>query len=105
MFLHLVLFEIQPKEVAKYHADNRMWAGYACKAKGFITYRTMRQVDYKNQYACIYEWQAKIYHDRFMKKHHDWLVAKSSAKVKVLGYFNLKSGYSVVPSRKMRSMG
>ncbi len=105
MFTHAVLFEIQPKEVAKYHADNRMWVFYARKAKGFISYRTMQRVDHKNQYACVYEWKAKIYHDSFMKKYHDCLVAKSGARVKVLGYFNFKSGYSVVPSRKMRSTG
>ncbi|MCX5704730.1 MAG: hypothetical protein NTZ92_01520 [Candidatus Omnitrophica bacterium] len=105
MFLHLVLFEIQPKEVAKYHADNKMWVFYARKTKGFIAYRTMKRVDRKNQYISVYEWKAKSYHDRFMKKYHDCLVAKSDARVKVLGYFNLKSGYSVVPSRKMRSTG
>ena len=105
MFLHLVLFEIQPKEVAKYHADNKIWSEYARKANGFIAYRTMRRIDHKNQYVSVYEWKAKSYHDRFMKKYHDCLVAKSGARVKVLGYFNLKSGYLVVPSRKMRSTG
>jgi len=95
LYIHAVLFEIQPKQVTKYHADNRMWARYARKAKGFITYRTMKREDHKNQYASVYQWQAKSCHDRFMKKYHDWLVSKSSARVKVLGYFNLKAGYSV----------
>ena len=27
------------------------------------------------------------FHDAFMKKYHDWLVSKSKAKVKVLGYY------------------
>ena len=50
----------------------------------------LSRIDHKNQYTSVYQWQAKSYHDRFMKKYHDWLVSKSSAKVKVLGYFNLK---------------
>jgi hypothetical protein len=65
-----------------------MWASFAAKAKGFVAYRTMKRAGYKHQYASVYEWKAKSYHDRFMKKYHDWLVSKSSAKVKVLGYFN-----------------
>ena len=88
MYIHAVLFEIQPKEVAKYHRDNKMWARYAHKARGFIIYRTMKRADHKNHYVSVYQWQAKSYHDRFMKKYHDWLVSKSMARVKVLGYFN-----------------
>ena len=95
MFIHAVLFQIQPKEVAKYHSDNKIWVAEVKKAPGFIAYRTMKRVDHKNQYASVYEWQAKSYHDRFMKKYHDWLVGKSSARVKVLGYFNLGAGYTV----------
>ena len=91
MYIHAVLFEIQPKEVANYHRDNKMWARYASQAKGFIAYRTMKRLDYKNQYVSVYEWKSKKYHDRFMKKYHDWLVIKSKAKVKVLGYYNLKA--------------
>jgi hypothetical protein len=72
-----------------------MWVACARRAKGFIAYRTMRRVDHKNQYASVYEWQAKAYHDRFMRKYHDLLVSRSGARVKVLGYFNLKPGYSV----------
>ena len=97
MFIHAVLFRIQPNEVAKYHRDNRMWARYARKAEGFLGYRTMKRGDHKNQYASVYEWKAKSYHDRFMKKYHNWLVGESSAKVKVLGYFNLKKLYLDIP--------
>ena len=91
MFIHSVLFEISPKEVSKYRKDSLMWARYAKKARGFIAYHTMKRVDYKNQYASVYEWKTKNDHDRFMKKLHDWLVGKSKARVKVLGYYNLKS--------------
>ena len=91
MFIHSVLFEIQPKEVAKYRLDSLMWARSARSAKGFIAYHTMKRYGYKNQYVSVYEWQSKSDHDRFMKKFHDWLVSKSEARVKVLGYFNLKS--------------
>ena len=68
-----------------------MWARYAKKAKGFVAYRTMKRVDYAHQYASVYEWKRKLDHDRFMSKFHDWLVSKSKAKVKVLGYYNLKA--------------
>lgn len=95
MYIHTVLFQIKPKEISRYHRDNKMWAYYAKKTKGFVAYRTMKRTDYKDQYASVYEWEAKSCHDRFMKKYHDWLVSKSSARVKVLGYFNLKAGYSV----------
>ncbi len=90
MFIHSVLFEIEPKETRAYRKDSLMWAGYAKKAKGFIAYSTVKRVGHKNQYASSYRWEAKKYHDRFMKKFHDWLVGKSKAKVKVIGYYNLK---------------
>lgn len=90
MFIHSVLFEIAPEELAKYRKDCRMWAGYAKKAKGFIRCLTVKRVDFKNQYASVYEWETKNDHDRFMKKFHDWLVSKSKARVKVVGYYNLK---------------
>ncbi|MFA5092723.1 MAG: hypothetical protein WC543_02105 [Candidatus Omnitrophota bacterium] len=90
MFIHTVLFEIKPKEVAKYRKDSLMWASYTKKAKGFKAYFTMQRYGYKNQYASVYQWDKKLNHDRFMRKYHDWLVGKSSAKVKVLGYYNLK---------------
>ena len=95
MFIHSVLFEIAPKEQTKYKRDCRMWAAYAKKAKGFIRYLTVRRVDCKNQYASVYEWKAKNFHDSFMKQHHDELVSKSQAKVKVLGYYNLKTAQDI----------
>jgi len=91
MFIHSVLFEIKPGEVAAYRKDSKMWAGYAKKAKGFIAYFTMQRVGFKNQYVSIYEWETKPAHDRFMKKFHDWLETRSKARVKVLGYYNLKA--------------
>ena len=91
MFIHTVVFEIEPREVAKYRKDSLMWARYAKKAKGFIAYFTMKRFGFKNQYASVYEWDSKRNHDQFMGKFHDWLVAESRAKVKVLGYYNLKA--------------
>lgn len=91
MFIHAVLFEINPKEVLKYRKDSLMWARYAKPAKGFINYSTVKRVDHKNQYVSVYRWRTKTDHCRFMKKYHDWLVGKSSARVKVLGYYNLKA--------------
>ena len=91
MFIHTVLFEIAPREVADYRKDSKMWARYARNSKGFVAYFTMKRLGCKNQYASVYEWRDKPYHDRFMAKFHDWLVAKSKAKVKVLGYYNLKT--------------
>ena len=91
MFIHAVLFEIKPGEVAKYRKDSLMWASHTRKAKGFIAYFTMKRFGYKNQYTSVYEWTAKSFHDRFMNKYHDWLVSKSKARVKVLGYYNLRA--------------
>ncbi|MDD5464832.1 MAG: hypothetical protein PHP73_00550 [Candidatus Omnitrophica bacterium] len=91
MFIHSVLFEIEPKEVAKYRKDSLMWARQAKKSNGFLSYNTMQRYGFKNQYASVYQWIKKADHDRFMRKYHDWLVSKSSAKVKVLGYYNLKA--------------
>jgi tRNA(Glu) U13 pseudouridine synthase TruD len=90
MFIHVVLIEVKPKEVAKYRKDSLMWASYTKRAKGFIAYSTMKRFGYKDQYSSVYEWDKKTSHDRFMGKYHDWLVGKSKAKVKVLGYYNLK---------------
>lgn len=90
MFIHSVLFQIKPREVAKYRKDSLMWARHTKQAQGFISYRTMKRYGFKNQYASVYQWDKKSDHDRFMRKYHDWLVSKSSAKVKVLNYFNLK---------------
>lgn len=91
MFIHVVLFEIKPSEVAAYRKDSRMWVGYAKKYKGFSGYHTMQRLGYKNQYASVYEWKTRLAHERFMDKFHDWLVSKSKAEVKVLGYFNMSS--------------
>ena len=91
MFIHAVLFEIKPKEVKDYRKDSIMWANFAKKeSKGFISYFTMKRVDEKNQYVSVYKWKTKSHHDTFMKKFHDFLVSKSKAKVKTLGYYNLK---------------
>jgi hypothetical protein len=91
MFIHAVLFEVQPKEVLTYRKDCKMWARYAKKAKGFIAYFTMGRLTFKNQYLSVYEWKTKRDHDRFMNKFHDPLVNKSKARVKVLAYYNLKA--------------
>lgn len=91
MFIHSVLFEIDSEEIKAYRKDCKMWAGYAGKAKGFIRYLTVKRVDFKNQYASVYEWKTKQDHECFMKKFHDWLLSKSQAKVKVLGYYNLNT--------------
>ena len=91
MFIHSVLFEIKPREAAKYRKDSLIWARHAKKAVGFVAYHTMKRYGFKTQYASVYQWDKKVHHDRFMRKYHDWLVSKSSAKVKVLGYYNLKA--------------
>jgi len=91
MFIHTVLFEVTPGQVSYYRKDSKMWAGYAKKFKGFISYFTMKRSRHKNQYASVYEWRSKKDHDRFMDELHDWLVAKSKARVKVLGYYQLKT--------------
>ena len=90
MFIHVVLFQVKPKEVAKYRKDSLMWARYTKKSPGFLSYQTMKRYGIKNQYASVYQWVTKSNHDCFMRKYHDWLVGKSKAKVKVLDYYNLK---------------
>ena len=91
MFIHAVLFEINPKEVKNYRKDSIMWARYAKKySKGFVSYHTMERADIKNQYVSIYKWKTRNHHDEFMKEFHDFLVSKSKAQVKTLGYYNLK---------------
>lgn len=92
MFIHAVLFEIKPEEVRDYRKDSIMWAKYAKKhSRGFVSYHTMKRADVKNQYISIYEWNTRNHHDAFMKKFHDFLLSKSKAKVKTLGYYNLKA--------------
>ena len=90
MFTHAVLFKIDKNQLKKYYRDCRKWARYAAKAKGFVSYSTMERVDFKGQYASVYSWKTKKDHGRFMDKFHDWLVNKSKARVKVLGYYNLR---------------
>lgn len=90
MFVHAVLFEIKPKEILAYRKDSLMWATYARDSKGFVAYFTMQRQGYKNQYVSVYQWETKADCSRFMRKLHDWLVTKSKAKVKPLGYYNLK---------------
>lgn len=91
MFIHAVLFEIKPKEVKDYRRDSIMWANYAKKhSSGFINYYTMERTGIKGQYISVYKWKNRNYHDEFMKKFHDFLVARSKAKVNALGYYNLK---------------
>ncbi|MDD5561556.1 MAG: hypothetical protein PHT50_05445 [Candidatus Omnitrophica bacterium] len=90
MFIHVVLFEVKPKEVAKYRKDSLIWASYTRRSRGFLAYRTMKRYGFRNQYASVYQWESKADHERFMGKYHDWLVGKSKAQVKVLGYYNLK---------------
>lgn len=90
MFIHAVLFVVKPKEVTQYRRDSLMWASFTKKASGFLAYRTLKRYGYKDQYTSVYQWAKKTDHDRFMRKYHDWLVSKSKAKVRVLGYYNLK---------------
>ena len=90
MFIHVVLFVVKPKEVARYRQDSLMWARYTKKSPGFLAYQTLKRYGPKDQYASVYKWDKKTHHDNFMRKYHDWLVGKSSAKVKVLGYYNFK---------------
>ena len=95
MFSHTVLFEIAPKEFPVYRRDCKMWARYASKAKGFIAFFIMKRVDYKNQYASVYQWKTKTSHDRFMKEFHDWLASRSKSRVKVLSCYNLGAAYHI----------
>jgi len=93
MFVHAVLFGIKPSQVRAYRKDCRIWAGYAKKANGFIACLTVKRHGCKGQYASVYAWKNKRCHDLFMGRLHDWLVSRSKARVKVLGYFNLGSLY------------
>lgn len=90
MFIHSVLFEIEPKNVAGYYKDNRMWASCARKCKGFVAFYAMKLQDRKNQYASVYKWKTIADYKRFMRCCHDLLAEKSGAKVKFMGYFNMK---------------
>jgi heme-degrading monooxygenase HmoA len=88
MFIHMVIFTIQKKNARAYLADCRMWAKEAKKHRGFLGFQTLIRTNAKNQYASTYSWKKEADHARFMKKHHDRLVALSNCPVKVVGYFN-----------------
>lgn len=91
MFIHKVLFRIAAKDVSTYKRDCRIWFREASQHPGFIGYRTLVRVDRKGEYASFYMWKSRSFHDRFMKKHHDRLVALSKCPVRVVGYFNYSS--------------
>ena len=90
MFAHWVLFEIKKKNVPTYKVDCRLWAREAKKHAGFLDCRILIRTNAENQYASIYVWKSKTHHERFMRRHHDRLVALSKCPVKVLGYFNFR---------------
>lgn len=91
MFIHLVLFKIRRADVPVYIADCKIWAKEARRHRGFLGYKTLERVNEKGQYASFYRWKGQADHRRFMKKHHDRLVALSKCPVKVLGYFNFET--------------
>ncbi len=91
MFIHLVLFKIQKKNVPVYNADCRLWAREASRHAGFLRYHTLERTNEKGQYASTYYWKNRRDHDRFMKKHHDRLVSLSKCPVRVLGYYNFET--------------
>jgi len=88
VFIHLVLFRIQKKNVSIYRADCKIWEKQAGQEKGFLGYHTLMRTNEKNQYSSIYLWKTEKQHQRFMKKHHDRLVSLSRCPVDVLGYYN-----------------
>ena len=77
MFIHMVLFKIQRKNVPTYVADCRMWEREAKKQKGFKGYKTLFRTNELGQYASFYMWEKEADHSRFMKAHHDRLVSLS----------------------------
>jgi hypothetical protein len=87
----MVLFRIRKRDVPVYEKDCRMWAREAARHPGFVEYKTLYRVNEKDQYASFYGWKARRFHDRFMKKHHDRLVALSKCPVTVLGYYNFET--------------
>ena len=91
MFVHLVLFRIRKKNVPVYRADCRLWAKEAKRHPGFLGVHTLMRTNKPGQYASFYQWRSETHHRRFMKKHHDRLVALSSCPVDVLGYFDFKT--------------
>lgn len=91
MFIHKVVFRIAAKHVPAYRRDCRLWLREASKHPGFVRGVTLERVDRKGQYASLYIWKSRADHDRFMKKHHDRLVALSKCPVRVVDYFNYAS--------------
>ena len=91
MFIHLVLFEIKKANVPTYVTDCKIWDREARRHRGFLGSKTLGRVNENGQYASFYMWRSQADHQRFMKKHHDRLVALSKCPVKVLGYFNFKT--------------
>ena len=91
MFIHMVLFRIKKKNVPIYLKDCRLWAREAKKHAGFVGYKTLFRTNEKDQAASCYVWTRESAHQRFMKKHHDRLVALSHCPVEVVGYYNFKT--------------
>ena len=91
VFIHLVLFHIQKKNVRTYKADCKIWAKEAAKRPGFLGCHTLLRTNEAHQCASFYLWRSETHHRRFMAKHHDRLVSLSRCPVKVLGYFNFKT--------------
>ena len=91
MFIHLVLFKIKKKNVPVYLRDCRLWAREAKKHSGFMGYKTLFRTNEKDQVASLYMWKTETAHRRFMKRHHDRLVALSHCPVEVIGYYNFKT--------------
>ena len=90
MFIHMVLFKIQKKNVPVYVRDCKMWADEAKKHAGFLGYKTLSRTNEKNEYASFYMWKSQSYHTRFIGKHHDRLVSLSRCPVHVMGYYNFE---------------
>lgn len=89
MFIHIVLFRIQKRHVPVYKKDCLIWKKCARRHPGFLACHVLQRTDTPHQYASYYAWKSRRDHDRFMRKHHDRLVAVSKCPVKVLGYYNL----------------
>ena len=87
----MVLFKIRREKVPVYVADCRLWKREAALEPGFLGYKTLFRTNEPGQFASFYMWKTEKDHARFMKAHHDRLVALSKCPVKVLGYYNFKT--------------
>ena len=95
MFVHLVLFQIEKRNLKLYLKDCLLW-GKAAKAwKGFIACHALTRTNHRNHYASLYAWKTKKAHDTFMKKNHDVLVSRSNCPVKVIGYYDFVSSQEI----------